>query len=175
MRFSLTIASAALLFACASSNADTRTAANQPNRPWTNAGNAAPPVEGRAAPAPSPTARAEPSTTDNNTGIKTVTAPVLAVGNDTIKFGAGGDNVTLKVDAGTSIVRSGMPVSEGLSAIHEGQQVRASFDPLQNRATRIEILPASDMTQGVNGSLPHAQPKAPPSDATTAPQPTPGR
>ena len=69
-------------------------------------------------------------------------------------------------------MRSGLPVAEGLSAIREGQQVRASFDATQNHATRIELL-GSGMSQGVNGTAP--QPPSPPTDATTAPQPTPGK
>ena len=176
MRISLSIATAALLaFGCASSNPETRTARGIPQGTWSNGANDAPPVQGRVQePSPSPTAATAQSTTDNNTGVRTVTAPVVAVGQDSIQFGPSVGNVTLKVDSGTSILRDGRPVAEGLSAIREGQQVRASFDPTQNHATRIELLPAG-MSQGVNGTVPHQQPKAPPSDATTAPQQPPGR
>ena len=147
MRTSLSIASVALLaFACAGSQPGTRTASGIPT--------------------------AQP--TDNATGIRTVTAPVVAVGPDSIQFGPSVGNVTLKVDASTAIVRGGLPVSEGLSAIREGQQVRASFDATRNHATRIELV-GSDMIQGVKGTAPHAQPPAAPTDATTAPQPTPGK
>ena len=37
-------------------------------------------------------------------------------------------------------MRRGQPVAAGISAIHEGTQVRASFDPASNRADKIEVM-----------------------------------
>ena len=168
MRTSLSIACSALLaFACATSTAQ----AHNPPPGWSNGGNAAQPIAGRVDTSRSPTAAVAESTTDNTTGVHVVTGPVRAVTEDGISLGA----VTLKVDRDTKILRDGMPVPEGLSAIHEGQQVRASFDVGQKHASRIELLGGNGMNQGVTGTRPHAQPPAPPTDATTAPQPPPGR
>jgi hypothetical protein len=38
------------------------------------------------------------------------------------------------------VLRRGQPVAAGISAIHEGTQVRASFDPASNRADKIEVM-----------------------------------
>jgi hypothetical protein len=168
MRISLSIACSALLaFACASTSSQ----AHNPPQGWNNGGNAAQPIAGQVDTSRSPTAQVAHSTSDNNTGVHVVTGPVREVTNDGISLGA----LTLKVDRDTTILRDGMPVSEGLSAIHEGQQVRASFDAGQKHASRIELLSGNGMTQGVNGTQPHAQPPAPPTDATTTPQTPPGR
>jgi len=51
---------------------------------------------------------------------------------------AGG--VTLTVDSQTQVLRRGQPVAAGISAIREGTQVRASFDPASNRADKIEVM-----------------------------------
>src|SRR5207253_667981 len=51
-----------------------------------------------------------------------------------------GDRITLTVDDNTQIVDSSGSSSTDLSAIREGSQVRASFDPASNRAQRIEVM-----------------------------------
>jgi len=49
----------------------------------------------------------------------------------------------LTVDSQTQILRAGAPAAEGMSAIREGDQVRASYDPAGNRALRIEVGPGT--------------------------------
>jgi len=56
----------------------------------------------------------------------------------TLDQSAGG--VTLTVDSQTQVLRRGQPVASGISAIREGTQVRASFDPASNRAEKIEVM-----------------------------------
>jgi hypothetical protein len=56
----------------------------------------------------------------------------------TLDQSAGG--VTLTVDSQTQVLRSGQPIAAGISAIKEGTQVRASFDPASNRADKIEVM-----------------------------------
>ena len=174
MRLTLAIASAALLgAACSAGNTDTRTASGTSPATWgaaaTNTPASARSVEAGGA-ASSPTADVSQSTSDNNTGVRTVTAPVAAVRQDSIVFGPAGGNMTLKVDSSTKIFRAGLPVSEGISAIHEGQQVRARFDATQNRANRIELIDSgTGVGQDANGGVPRSQRSAPASDQTPAP------
>jgi hypothetical protein len=47
--------------------------------------------------------------------------------------------LTLKVDDSTEIV-GGDSSTSGISAIHEGQNVRASYDPSSNSAKKIEVV-----------------------------------
>jgi hypothetical protein len=47
--------------------------------------------------------------------------------------------LTLKVDDSTEIV-GGDSSTSGISAIHEGQNVRASYDPSSNSAKKIELV-----------------------------------
>jgi hypothetical protein len=77
----------------------------------------------------------------DNSNLKTVTGSVAKVDENSITLdtqSAGG--VTLTIDSQTQIVRRGQPISSGVSSIHEGEQVRASFDPASNRADKIEVM-----------------------------------
>ena len=78
---------------------------------------------------------------DSATSLKSVTGQVAKVdanqGSITLDQSAGG--VTLTIDSQTKVLRRGRAAS-GISAIKEGEQVRASFDPASNRADKIEIM-----------------------------------
>jgi hypothetical protein len=52
-------------------------------------------------------------------------------------------SLTLTVDSSTQVTRLGRPLL-GITSLHEGQQIRASFDPASNRAQRIEIMQHPD-------------------------------
>jgi hypothetical protein len=69
--------------------------------------------------------------------LRTVTGQVQKVDQNSITLDQG---VTLTVDSQTQILRRGQPVAAGISAIQEGSQVRASFDPASNRAEKIEVM-----------------------------------
>jgi len=69
--------------------------------------------------------------------LRTVTGQVQKVDQNSITLDQG---VTLTVDSQTQVLRRGQPVAAGISAIHEGTQVRASFDPASNRAEKIEVM-----------------------------------
>lgn len=168
----LAIVSAALLaFACSSGTTETRTAVPIPSSTYGATANNPPPPATQGAPVKgSPTAEVSQSTEDNNTGVRTITAQVAEIQKDGIRFGPDAGSMILKVDASTRILRAGVPVSEGLSAIHEGEQVRASFDAAQNHATQIDLMGRStDLRQDKNGGEPHPQSSPPPSDANTTP------
>jgi hypothetical protein len=94
-----------------------------------------------------------------------------------------GDRITLTVDDNTQIVDSSGSASSDLSAIREGAQVRASFDPASNRAEKIEVMGKSGKkgmhkksasgdttTEGtMKGKAPNANDaKQPPQDTTGA-------
>jgi hypothetical protein len=66
-----------------------------------------------------------------------VTGSVQKVDQNSITLDQG---VTLTVDSQTQVLRRGQPVAAGISAIREGTQVRASFDPASNRAEKIEVM-----------------------------------
>ncbi|MFL5014560.1 hypothetical protein, partial [Rhizobium sp.] len=69
--------------------------------------------------------------------LRTVTGSVQRVDQNSITLDQG---VTLTVDSQTQVLRRGQPVAAGISAIKEGTQVRASFDPASNRADKIEVM-----------------------------------
>ena len=164
MRITMAFIAAALM-ACASSNAE-RTAGNIPPAGTNGNQNVASPPSGPAG----AQMTEQRSTSDNVTGVNTVTAPVQALGRDSITLAAPSGNLELKVDSSTQVLANGMPVAEGLNALHEGQQVSASYDPAAKHATRIELLGSESMPEGVNGSAPHRQPQSPGStDANTQP------
>ena len=72
--------------------------------------------------------------------LRTVTGSVAKVDQNSITLDQSAGGVTLTVDSQTQIIRRGQPIAAGISAIHEGQQVRASFDPASNRADKIEVM-----------------------------------
>jgi hypothetical protein len=72
--------------------------------------------------------------------MRTVTGAVAKVDSGSITLDQSAGGVTLTVDSNTQIMRRGQPVSQGISAIHEGTKVRASFDPASNRADKIEVM-----------------------------------
>jgi hypothetical protein len=69
-----------------------------------------------------------------------VTGAVEKVDQNSITLDQSAGGVTLTVDSQTQVMRRGQPVAAGISAIHEGTQVRASFDPASNRADKIEVM-----------------------------------
>jgi hypothetical protein len=78
--------------------------------------------------------------TSDNASLRTVTGQVEKVDQNSITLDQSAGGVTLTVDSQTQILRRGQPIAAGISAIHEGQQVRASFDPASNRADKIEVM-----------------------------------
>ena len=64
----------------------------------------------------------------------------------------GGSPITLTVDDSTQIVDSSGSTTSDLSAIKEGSQVRASFDPASNHAQRIEVMGRSKKMHKRSGS-----------------------
>jgi hypothetical protein len=75
----------------------------------------------------------------DDASMKTVTGNVAKIDNGSITLDQAAGGVTLTVDSSTQITRKGKAVSQGISAIHEGAQVRASFDPASNRADKIDL------------------------------------
>jgi len=77
----------------------------------------------------------------DSASLKSVTGQVAKVDQDqgsiTLDQSAGG--VTLTIDSQTKVLRRGRQAN-GISAIREGEQVRASFDPTSNRADKIELM-----------------------------------
>ncbi|MGZ6126271.1 MAG: hypothetical protein ACXWLR_14990 [Myxococcales bacterium] len=98
--------------------------------------------------------------------LRTVTGAVAHVDQNSITLDQSAGGVTLTVDSQTQVLHKGQPVAADISAIHEGTQVRASFDPASNRADKIEVMgsakkskksksaksPGSDSSSGVSGS-----------------------
>jgi hypothetical protein len=78
-------------------------------------------------------------TAGSKDSLRTVTGNVAKIDNGSITLDQAAGGVTLTVDSTTQITRKGKAVSQGISAIHEGAQVRASFDPASNRADKIEL------------------------------------
>lgn len=72
--------------------------------------------------------------------FKTVTGSVAKIDQNSITLDQSAGGVTLTVDSNTQVLRRGQPIAAGIAAIHEGQQVRASFDPSSNRADKIEVM-----------------------------------
>src|SRR6266481_2695101 len=82
--------------------------------------------------------------------LRTVTGQVQKVDQNSITLDQG---VTLTVDSQTQVLRRGQPVAAGISAIHEGTQVRASFDPASNRAEKIEVMGSKASKKSRNSSM----------------------
>ncbi len=85
----------------------------------------------------------------DQSNLRTVTGHVQKVDQNSITLDKG---VTLTVDSQTQVLRHGQPVAAGISAIHEGAQVRASFDPASNRADKIEMMSSSKKSRKSTGS-----------------------
>jgi hypothetical protein len=73
-------------------------------------------------------------------GLRQVTGQVAKVDQtaNSITLDQASGGLTLTVDQNTKIQRNGK-AAMGLTGIHEGEQVRASFDPASNRADSIEV------------------------------------
>src|SRR5439155_23774621 len=80
------------------------------------------------------------SASSDNASLRTVTGSVAKVDQNSITLDQSAGGVTLTVDSQTQVIRRGQPIAAGISAIHEGQQVRASFDPASNRPDKIEVM-----------------------------------
>jgi hypothetical protein len=76
----------------------------------------------------------------DNASLRTVTGAVAKVDENSITLDQAAGGVTLTIDSQTQVIRRGQPIAAGISAIHEGTQVRASFDPASNRADKIEVM-----------------------------------
>jgi hypothetical protein len=72
--------------------------------------------------------------------LRTVTGSVAKVDQNSITLDQSAGGMTLTVDSQTQVLRRGQPIAAGISAIKEGTQVRASFDPASNRADKIEVM-----------------------------------
>ncbi len=159
----LTLA-AALIFGCSSGDKSTRTASND-NPSGTpqsgsiegtgsTAGTAANtqgtatattgqtststvPADNNPASASNPSSGSVSGSSDN---LETVTGSVAKVDQNSITLDQSAGGLTLTVDSNTQVLRRGQPIAAGISAIHEGEQVRASFDPASNRADKIEVM-----------------------------------
>jgi len=81
--------------------------------------------------------------------LRTVTGSVSKVDQNSITLD---QRVTLTVDSQTQVLRRGQPVAAGISAIREGTQVRASFDPASNRADKIEVMSTKKSKKSKMGS-----------------------
>jgi len=80
------------------------------------------------------------SGSSDSANLRTVTGSVAKVDQNSITLDQSAGGVTLTVDSQTQVTRRGQPIAAGISAIHEGQQIRASFDPASNRADKIEMV-----------------------------------
>jgi hypothetical protein len=87
-----------------------------------------------------PSSSGSVSGSSDNASLRTVTGAVAKVDQNSITLDQSAGGVTLTVDSQTQVIRRGQPIAAGISAIHEGQQVRASFDPASNRADKIEVM-----------------------------------
>jgi len=76
----------------------------------------------------------------DNASLRTVIGGVAKVDTDSITLDQAAGGVTLTVDSQTQVLHKGQPIAAGISAIREGQQIRASFDPASNRADKIEVM-----------------------------------
>jgi hypothetical protein len=79
--------------------------------------------------------------------VRSVTGQVAKVDSQSqsITVDQPSGSLTLTVDSSTQVTRLGRPLL-GITSLHEGQQIRASFDPASNRAQRIEIMQTSPDT-----------------------------
>jgi hypothetical protein len=114
----------------------------------------------------------------DNSNLRTVTGAVAKVDQNSITLDQSAGGVTLTVDSQTQVIRKGK-AGAGLSSIHEGEQVRASFDPASNRAEKIEVMGRSsgklmkhhkDTTSGMNNPSDVKAPEAPPAPADNPPE-----
>jgi hypothetical protein len=95
------------------------------------------------------------SGSSDQASLRTVTGSVARVDQNSITLDQSAGGVTLTVDSQTQVLRRGQPVAQGISAIREGTQVRASFDPASNRADKIEVMgrasSKSNKSKGTSG------------------------
>jgi hypothetical protein len=133
-------AALALGAACSSSSKETRTAsaetsASQPangtptnERPSADSANVPPPVSGQAMPEPSPRfLGGKVASVDPANDRFTVNQP-------------GGPDVVIIVSRDADFVDSnGQTLSQGLTGLDEGDQVRVSLDPSSHKADRVEV------------------------------------
>jgi len=103
------------------------------------------------------------TSTDN---FKTVTGAVAKIDQNSITFDQSAGGLTLTVDSNTQVLRRGQPIAAGISAIHEGEQVRASFDPASNRADKIEVMGHYKMRHHKGTSSTNPSDTTPPADNT---------
>src|ERR1041384_17823 len=106
--------------------------------------------------------------------LKTVTGSVAKVDQNSITLDQNAGGVTLTIDSNTQVLRRGQPIAAGISAIHEGQQVRASFDPASNRADKIEVMGRTKHSKKASGSSMNndtSNSNQQPSDSTTPSNP----
>lgn len=80
------------------------------------------------------------SVSGSSDNLRAVVGSVAKVDQNSITLDQSAGGVTLTVDSNTQVLRRGQPIAAGISAIHEGEQVRASFDPASNRADKIEVM-----------------------------------
>src|SRR6266478_5625309 len=113
-------------------------------------------------------------TSSDQGSLRTVTGSVARVDQNSITLDQAAGGVTLTVDSQTQVLRRGQPVAAGISAIREGTQVRASFDPASNRADKIEVMGrARKHSKGSSTSSGTTeQGKANSGDQTTTPTPS---
>jgi len=76
----------------------------------------------------------------DDSSMRTVTGAVAKIDSNSITLDQSAGGVTLTVDSSTQIMHHGHAVTAGISSIHEGQQIRAKFDPASNRADKIEVM-----------------------------------
>jgi len=111
------LAAAALAAACSSSNKETRTADNQ--------------------------ARSTQAPADGSSDNRSASGKVASVDPDIgsiILDQATNPAIVIIIDENTRFVDpSGQALSDGISGIHEGQQVRASLDPGSHHAAQIQV------------------------------------
>jgi hypothetical protein len=66
------------------------------------------------------------------------------------------------------VVRAGQP-APGISSIHEGEQVRASFDPSSYRAEKLEVVTKSSKKHHHGSTTPATPPPSSGEPATPPP------
>src|SRR5256712_7669873 len=79
-------------------------------------------------------------TSSDQGNLRTVTGSVARVDQNSITPHQSAGGGALTGEPPTQVVRRGQPVAAGISAIREGTQVRARFDPASNRADKIEVM-----------------------------------
>lgn len=150
-RYGPILAAATLAAACSSSNKETRTADNQSQ--WTAMAQGTPvhesPATGSATDIASGTPAGTSGTTTTTRGaIEGPSAPLAS--GEVASVDARGRRFTLDQPSGQEIVividentrfedAYGQTMSQGISGLHEGQQVRASMDRSSNHAGRVQV------------------------------------